>query len=311
MTLALVFPGQGSQSVGMQTELAASYALVEETYSEASSVLGFDLWDLVQNGPVEKLGETVNTQPAMLTAGVATWRVWQQTGGPMPTMMAGHSLGEYTALVCAGALGFADAVGLVRRRGELMQDAVPAGEGAMAAILGLDDAAIVNICDKVASTGIAEAVNFNSPGQVVVAGQRPAVEQVAGLAKEAGARRAIILPVSVPSHSSLMRPAGEALSGQLQNTEYKVPQVPVVCAVDATPYGDASDILERLSSQVFSPVRWVDVIQYMSGQGVTSIIECGPGKVLTGLTKRIDRSLSGACIDSPQSLAKFIEGETG
>lgn len=308
MTLAFVFPGQGSQSVGMQADLASDYPLIEETYSEASSVLGFDLWNLVQNGPAEKLGETINTQPAMLTASVAAWRVWQQSGAPLPATMAGHSLGEYTALVCAGALAFSDAVGLVRRRGELMQNAVSAGEGAMAAILGLDDAAIIGICESVAGTGVAEAVNFNSPGQVVVAGHRLAVEQVADLAKEAGARRAIILPVSVPSHSSLMRPAGEAFAESLQNTTFRDPETAVICAVDATPYSGADDILERLTDQVYSPVRWVNVIQYMAGQGVTSIIECGPGKVLAGLTKRIDRSLSGACIDSPESLNRIIEG---
>ena len=292
----------------MQAELAAEYPMIEGTYAEASSVLGFDLWDLVQTGPDDKLGETTNTQPAMLVAGVALWRVWEQTGAPLPAMMAGHSLGEYTALVCAGTLSFSDAVGLVRRRGELMQNAVPPGEGAMAAILGLDDAALIQICASASSTGVAEAVNFNSPGQVVVAGHRVAIEQVAGMAKEAGARRAIVLPVSVPSHSSLMRPAGEAFAESLRRTEFKDPQTPIICAVDATPYGGAEDILKRLTDQVYSPVRWVDVIQYMAGQGVTSIVECGPGKVLAGLTRRIDRGLSAACIDSPESLKKAIEG---
>lgn len=308
MTLAFVFPGQGSQSVGMQSELAADYPLIEETYSEASSVLGFDLWDLVQTGPAEELNQTVNTQPAMLTAGVAAWRAWRSAGGAMPKLMSGHSLGEYSALVCAGSLAFADGIRLVRRRAALMQEAVPAGEGAMAAILGLDTESLLNVCNDASVIGIAEPVNFNSPGQTVVAGHKRAISQLVDLAKDAGARRAIVLPVSVPSHSSLMRPAGEALADSLNKTEFKAPETRVVCAFDVTPYRDEGDMRRRLAEQIYSPVRWVDVIQYMVGQGATSIVECGPGKVLAGLTKRIDRSLSSACIDSPEALSKAIEG---
>lgn len=308
MTLAFVFPGQGSQSVGMQSELAARYPVVEETYAEASSVLGFDLWNLVQNGPAEDLNQTINTQPAMLTAGVAAWRAWCDAGGTIPEMMSGHSLGEYTALICAESLAFADGVNLVRQRAELMQSAVPAGEGAMAAILGLDTQSILDVCSDASLIGVAEPVNFNSPGQTVVAGHKRAILQLIELAKSAGAKRAIMLPVSVPSHSSLMRQAGEALAKSLNTTEFNAPKSEVICAFDVTPYGDAADMRKRLSEQTYSPVRWVEVIQHVSGMGATSIIECGPGKVLTGLTKRIDRSLSGACIDSPDSLDKIIEG---
>ncbi|MGI9261495.1 MAG: ACP S-malonyltransferase [Woeseiaceae bacterium] len=307
MTLAFVFPGQGSQSVGMQSELAARYPQVEETYAEASSVLGFDLWDLVQNGPADELNRTVNTQPAMLTAGVAAWRAWQSAGGAKPGLMSGHSLGEYTALVCGGSLAFSDGIGLVRRRAELMQNAVPVGEGAMAAILGLDTESIMDVCSEASLIGVAEPVNFNSPGQTVVAGHKRAISQLVELAKGAGARRAILLPVSVPSHSSLMRQAGEALAEHLEQTVFRAPESVIVCAVDAIPYGDESDMRKRLSAQTYSPVRWVDVIQYMAGEGATSIVECGPGKVLTGLTKRIDRGIAGAYIDSPDSLDKAIE----
>ncbi len=293
----------------MQSDLAARYPLVEETYAEASSVLGLDLWDLVQNGPAEKLNQTINTQPAMLTAGVAAWRVWRDSGGKIPKMMSGHSLGEYTALICAESLAFTDGVHLVRRRAELMQAAVPAGEGAMAAILGLDTQSILEVCSDASLIGVAEPVNFNSPGQTVVAGHKKAILQLIDLAKGAGAKRAIMLPVSVPSHSSLMRQAGEVLAESLNATEFGAPTCEVVCAFEVTAYVDAADMRKRLSEQTYSPVRWVDVIKHMSAQGATSIIECGPGKVLTGLTKRIDRGLSGACIDTSASLTKIIEGE--
>ena len=303
----MVFPGQGSQSPGMLAELAAQHPEVSDTYAEASDMLGYDLWNLVQNGPAEKLNETIVTQPAMLAAGVATWRLWQKLGGALPVAMAGHSLGEYTALVCAGAIEFRDAVGLVQRRAEFMQNAVPAGEGAMAAILGLDDQAVRDVCRNAANGGVAEAANFNSPGQVVIAGHRGTIERAIELAKEAGARRAIMLAVSVPSHSTLMLPAGEALAESLQAAAFQAPSLPVINAVDATPYTDASDIRQRLTRQVSSPVHWVDTVQRLIADGATSIAECGPGRVLTGLIKRIDRSVGSFCIDSLDSLASNLE----
>jgi len=303
----MVFPGQGSQSQGMLAELAAQHPEVSDTYTEASDTLGYDLWDLVQNGPAEKLNQTIVTQPAMLAAGVATWRLWQKLGGAMPVAMAGHSLGEYTALVCAGAIEFRDAIGLVQRRAEFMQNAVPAGEGAMAAILGLDDQAVRDVCRNAANGGVAEAANFNSPGQVVIAGHRGTIERAIELAKEAGARRAIMLAVSVPSHSTLMLPAGEALAESLQAAAFQAPSIPVINAVDATPYTDASDIRQRLTRQVSSPVHWVDTVQRLIADGATSIAECGPGRVLTGLIKRIDRSVGSFCIDSPDALASNLE----
>ena len=302
MTLAIVFPGQGSQSQGMLADLAAQHEEVTDTFAEVSDVIGYDLWDLVQNGPVDKLNETVNTQPAMLAAGVATWRLWQKLDGAMPAGMAGHSLGEYTALVCAGAIEFSDAVRVVQRRAELMQNAVPAGEGAMAAILGLDDQVVRDVCEAASDQGVAEAANFNSPGQVVVAGHRGAIERAIELAKEAGARRTIMLAVSVPSHSTLMQPAGKALAASLEAVAFQSPSIPVINAVDATPYTDASDIRARLTRQVSSPVHWVDTVQRLIADGANSIIECGPGRVLTGLVKRIDRSVPSLCIDSPEAL---------
>ena len=291
----------------MLAELAAQHPEVSDTYAEASDMLGYDMWNLVQNGPAEKLNETIVTQPAMLAAGVATWRLWQKLGGALPVAMAGHSLGEYTALVCAGAIEFRDAVGLVQRRAEFMQNAVPAGEGAMAAILGLDDQAVRDVCRNAADSGVAEAANFNSPGQVVIAGHRGTIERAIELAKEAGARRAIMLAVSVPSHSTLMLPAGEALAESLQAAAFQAPSIPVINAVDATPYTDASDIRQRLTRQVSSPVHWVDTVQRLIADGATSIAECGPGKVLTGLIKRIDRSVRSFCIDSPDALASNLQ----
>ena len=308
MTTAFVFPGQGSQSVGMQQALAEEHAVVRETYSQASDALGFDLWALAQDGPAEVLDETTNTQPAMLTAGVATWRAWQAAGGGMPAMMAGHSLGEYTAFVCSGALDFAGTVRLVRRRAELMQGAVPAGEGAMAAILGLDDDAVLDACRAAADAGIAEAANYNTPGQVVVAGDKPGIDRVVELAREAGARRAMPLAVSVPAHSSLMRPAGEELADLIDAATFEEPATTVISAVDGTPYENAADLQERLKAQVYSPVRWVDVITYMTGNGVDVVVECGPGKVLAGLMRRIDRNVAASCIDSPDALQAAIDG---
>lgn len=304
----MVFPGQGSQSVGMQASLAAEYPVVEETYAEASEILGYDLWQLVQDGPAEKLSETVITQPAMLTAGTAAYRVWRAAGGSKPSQMAGHSLGEYTALVCAGAISFGDAMSVVKRRSELMQEAVPVGIGAMAAVLGLDDETIVSLCEEASTIGIAEPVNFNSPGQVVIAGHASAVRQAVEYAKEHGARRAIVLPVSVPSHSSLMREAGESLLETLAVTDFNVPDVTVISAATAEPYGGGDDIRNKLSAQVYSSVLWVRTIRAMIGHGATSIIECGPGKVLAGLVRRIDKGTAVALIDNIDSLQKALQG---
>lgn len=306
MTIAMVFPGQGSQSQGMQADLAADYKEVQETYAESSDTLGYDLWQLVQNGPSERLAETVVTQPAMLTAGVAAWRVWRSAGGATPSHMAGHSLGEYTALVCAGGVSFGDALSVVKTRSELMQAAVPAGIGAMAAIIGLDDDAVRRACEEASGEGVVEAVNFNSPGQVVIAGHRKAVDQAVARAEEAGARRAILLPVSVPSHSSLMIEAGEALVSALASADFCTPEIAVFNASDATPYGGADDIRTRLSKQVSSPVHWVDTIGAMLGAGATSVIECGPGRVLTGLVRRINRGTQVASIDSSSGLQKAL-----
>lgn len=307
MSIAIVFPGQGSQSLGMQADLAAEYPLVQETYAEASDILGYDLWQLVQDGPAEKLAETVVTQPAMLTAGYASWRVWQAAGGAQPAQMAGHSLGEYTALVCAGAIGFADAVRVVKKRSELMQAAVPVGIGAMAAIIGLDDDAVMAICDDASGIGVAEAVNFNTPGQVVIAGHKEAVTLAVERAEANGARRAIILPVSVPSHSSLMIGAGEELAETLASVDFSATDVSVTNATDATPYTDADDMRKRLSRQVYRPVRWVSTINAMLDSGATSVVECGPGKVLAGLVRRISRTTPVGTIDSISGLQKALE----
>ena len=290
----------------MQADLADHWPVVRETYAEASEVLGFDLLDLVSRGPEDRLNETTNTQPAMLAAGVATWRAWKAAGGEDPQMMAGHSLGEYSALVCGGAFEFKDAVRLVRRRAELMQNAVPPGEGAMAAVLGLDDDVIADACTSAAVDEVVEAVNFNSPGQVVVAGRRTAVERLIEIATEAGARRAILLPVSVPAHSSLMQPAGEQLASDIAAAAISDPGIAVICAVDGTPYGDAEDIRSRMKTQVYSPVRWVDTVTHMAANGITRIVECGPGKVLAGLNRRIDRSLDTATLISADSISNLL-----
>jgi len=302
----MVFPGQGSQSVGMQAELAAEFAVVQQTYAEASDILGYDLWALVQKGPAEELAETVVTQPAMLTAGTAAYRVWQAAGGPMPEQVAGHSLGEYTALVAAESLSFADAMTVVIRRSQLMRDAVPAGVGAMAAIIGLDDAAVIAACDEASSIGIAEPVNFNSPGQVVVAGHREAIDNAIERCEAAGARRAILLPVSVPSHSSLMIKAGEDLQEALAAADISAPSLKVIAATDGEAYADADDIRSRLSRQVYSPVNWVSTINAIIAGGASSIVECGPGKVLAGLCRRIDRGTPATFIDSIDSLQKSL-----
>jgi len=305
----MVFPGQGSQSQGMQADLAERFAEIGEVYGEAAEVLGYDLWQLVQEGPAERLGETMVTQPAMLTAGFAAWRAWQADGGDAPAQMAGHSLGEYTALVCAGSVSFADALRVVRRRAELMQDAVPVGDGAMAAILGLDDEAIIAVCREAAEDGVADAVNFNAPGQVVIAGDAAAVDRAIELAKAQGARRALPLPVSVPAHSALMQGAGEALQEALAAAAFGAPKTTVIAASDARPYLDGDDIRQRLSRQVYTPVRWVDTVSVMLTNGATSVVECGPGKVLAGLMRRIDKTVTCSSVDSVDGLEKALKGE--
>ena len=291
MTLAFVFPGQGSQSVGMLADLAAHSPVVKDTFAEASAVLKLDLWKVVSEGPEETLNQTHITQPAMLTAGVATWRIWQARGGAQPQVMAGHSLGEYSALVCAGALDFSEAVELVGLRGRYMQAAVPTGQGAMAAILGLDDAQVVAACQQAAQGEVVAAVNFNSPGQVVIAGQAAAVNRAMELCKAVGAKRALPLPVSVPSHCALMKPAGEQLARRLQSVNLRKPQIPVINNVDvATP--DAADaIRDALVRQLYNPVRWVETVRRLVNEGVTQLTECGPGKVLVGLNKRISKDM--------------------
>ncbi len=307
MSLAFVFPGQGSQSVGMLKDLAAEFTEVEATFKQASDALGYDLWDVVQNGPAEKLNQTDVTQPAMLSAGVAVWRIWQAKGGAQPVMMAGHSLGEYTALVCAGALDFSDAVKLVAERGRLMQEAVPAGEGAMAAILGLDDDAVIQVCEDAAEGEVLSAVNFNSPGQVVIAGQKTAVERALGVAKEKGAKRALLLPVSVPSHCALMKPAAQKLEQILADIELREPVIPVLNNVDVQAQSDAAEIRAALVKQLHSPVRWVETIRKMAADGVDSLIECGPGKVLAGLNKRIERGMTAQAVYDSDSLNSALE----
>lgn len=307
-TLAIVFPGQGSQSVGMLSELAASYPLVNETFAQASDVLGYDLWKLTEDGPEDKLNRTDRTQPAMLAAGVAVWRVWQQASGAVPGVMAGHSLGEYTALVCAGAMEFSDAISLVEQRGRYMQSAVPAGVGAMAAILGLDDAMVADVCNRAAESEVVSPVNFNSPGQVVIAGNADAVQRAIGLAREAGAKRALPLAVSVPSHCSLMQSAAEQLADRLVQTDISAPSIPIIQNVDAACHAQPDAIRENLKKQLYSPVQWVLSVQKMGGQGVTRIIEAGPGKVLAGLCKRIDKSIASTTVFNPDSLSAALDG---
>lgn len=299
---AYVFPGQGSQSVGMLAEVAAAYPVVGETFAEASSVLGYDLWQLVQQGPVEQLNETQRTQPALLTASVALYRVLEQAGAPAPDFMAGHSLGEYSALVCAGAIAFTDAVHLVAKRGEYMQQAVPAGVGSMAAIIGLDDAAVVAACAAVAGDDVVAAVNFNSPGQVVIAGHQTAVQRAGEACLAAGAKRALPLSVSVPSHCALMQPAAEQLATELQQIPMQAPRIPVVNNVDVAMPMDADAIRDALIRQLYSPVRWTETVQFLAAQGVTTLDEIGPGKVLTGLMKRIDKNLSGEAINTVDAI---------
>ncbi|HIF6628161.1 ACP S-malonyltransferase [Serratia ureilytica] len=304
---AFVFPGQGSQAVGMLAELAAQFPIVEETFGEASSALGYDLWQLVQQGPAEELNKTWQTQPALLAASVAIFRVWQQQGGKAPALMAGHSLGEYSALVCAGVLDFKAAIRLVELRGKLMQEAVPEGTGAMYAIIGLDNDAIAKACEESAQGQVVSPVNFNSPGQVVIAGNKEAVERAGAACKAAGAKRALPLPVSVPSHCALMKPAADKLAVALQDITFNVPQVPVVNNVDVRPENDPEAIRSALVRQLYSPVRWTESVEFIAAQGVTSLLEVGPGKVLTGLTKRIVDTLTAAAVNDTASLSAALE----
>ena len=301
MTFAFVFPGQGSQSVGMMQVWAARDE-VRQTFTEASDALGTDLWQLVSQGPVEILNQTTQTQPAMLAADVALWRIWRAAGGGTPAMLAGHSLGEYAALVAAEALDFADAIKLVRFRAEAMQAAVPEGVGAMAAILGLDNPAVTEVCAEAAQGEVVEAVNLNSPGQVVIAGHKNAVERAMRLAKERGAKRALALPVSVPSHSSLMRPAAEKLLAYLQSVSLRAPKTTVLHNTDVRGHLDATSIREALALQLHTPVRWTETIQALKHAGVEQVIECGPGKVLTGLTPRIEASLAAMALSDDAAL---------
>lgn len=305
MKLAFVFPGQGSQSVGMMAGWGER-AEVRTTFAEASDALGQDLWALVTDGPADQLNQTVNTQPAMLAADIAAWRVWQAAGGATPALLAGHSLGEYAALVAAGSMNFADAIKLVRFRAEAMQAAVPEGVGAMAAILGLDDDTVRAVCADAAAGEVVEAVNLNSPGQVVIAGNRAAVERAMALAKEKGAKRALPLPVSVPSHSSLMRPAAEKLLAHLQGVAIAAPAVPVLHNTDVQSHAEPEAIRAALAKQLHTPVRWVETVQALKAAGVERVIECGPGKVLAGLNKRIDDSLPALALVDEASLAAAL-----
>ena len=305
------FPGQGSQSVAMLAELAESFPIVVDTYKEASEALGYDLWELVQQGPADALNQTDKTQPALLAASVAIWRVWAQQGGEKPAVVAGHSLGEYSALVCAGVIDFKDAVKLVELRGQLMQQAVPAGVGAMYAIIGLDNAAIADACEQAAQGEVVSPVNFNSPGQVVIAGNKAAVERAGVLCKEAGAKRALPLPVSVPSHCALMKPAAEKLAIALQDIEFKTPEIAVINNVDVIAETDGLKIKDALVRQLFCPVRWTEIVEKMAADGVLLQVEAGPGKVLSGLVRRIDKSFTAQAINDSATLAKALAAVKG
>jgi [acyl-carrier-protein] S-malonyltransferase len=306
MKFAFVFPGQGSQSAGMMQPFADSKA-VREVFREASDALGQDLWQLAAEGPAEELNSTVNTQPLMLTAGYSVYRAWRDAGGAEPAVMAGHSLGEYTALVAAGALAFRDALPLVRFRAQAMQEAVPMGEGAMAAILGLEDDAVRAACGEAAQGQMVEPVNFNAPSQVVIAGHRAAVERGVAAAKAKGAKRAVMLPVSAPFHSSLLKPAAERLASYLDSIEMSAPRIPVVNNVDVAVEKEPQRIKQALARQASNPVRWVEVVRRIAGLGISHVAECGPGKVLAALTRRIDSGLQGYAITDPQSLKLALQ----
>ena len=305
MSFAFFFPGQGSQSLGMMNGFE-NFAVVKNTFDEASAVLGQDLWAMINGEDAAPINETINTQPIMLTAGIATYRAYLEAGGKAPSVVAGHSLGEYTALVVAGALDFADAVKLVRLRAELMQNAVPQGEGAMAAILGLDDDVVRQVCHDAAQGDVVEAVNFNSPGQVVIAGSTSAVERAMQLAKEQGAKRALPLPVSVPSHCSLMKPAADQLATALQNITLHTPQIRVIHNADVAAYHDADQIKDALVRQLYCPVRWTETVNTLVSEGITESAECGPGKVLAGLAKRINKAANCSVLTNAEQVSAFI-----
>lgn len=305
MNFAFVFPGQGSQSVGMMAAYGES-TVIRQAFAEASEALGEDLWQMVADGPAEVLAQTVNTQPLMLTAGVAIYREWIARGGALPSLVAGHSLGEYSALVVAGALDFQEAVKLVRLRAQAMQEAVPQGEGAMAALLGLDEAAAVDACAEAAQGEVVSAANLNSPGQIVIAGARAAVERAMAAAKARGAKRAVLLPVSAPFHCALMKPAAERLQQRLADIEVRVPAIPVLNNVDVAVETDPVRIKDALVRQAYSPVRWIETVQEIARGGATHVFECGPGKVLAGMTKRIEGSLQGAAIADAASLDEVL-----
>lgn len=307
MSYAMQFPGQGSQSVGMLNDLAGNFGLVRETFSEASSILGYDLWDLVSEGPEDSLNQTARTQPALLAAGVACWRVWLEVGGSAPAFMAGHSLGEYTALVCAGSISFADGLQLVETRGRLMQSAVPEGEGAMAAIIGMSDEEVRKLCSDCSEGEVLEAVNFNAPGQVVIAGTASRVQAAVKLASDRGARMTKVLPVSVPSHCALMKEAADQLADRLADVQISGPSVPVIHNVDARSRSNPDDIRTALAAQLHSPVLWVPTLQYLLQQGIVSLIECGPGRVLSGLARRVDRSLKSGSLHDSNSVNQALE----
>lgn len=306
MAFALVFPGQGSQSVGMMAAYGDS-AVIRETFAEASAALGEDLWQMVADGPAELLAQTVNTQPLMLTAGIAVYREWIARGGAVPALVAGHSLGEYSALVAAGALDFQDAVKLVRLRAQAMQEAVPQGEGAMAALLGLDEAQAVEACAEAAQGEVVSAANLNSPGQIVIAGSRAAVERAIVAAKARGAKRGVLLPVSAPFHCALMKPAAERLQQRLAEIEVRVPSIAVLNNVDVAVEDQPARIKDALVRQAYSPVRWIETVQEIARRGSTHVFECGPGKVLAGMTKRIEGSLQGGAIADAASLADILQ----
>ena len=304
---AITFAGQGSQSIGMMAGFTdSSAAIVKRTFEEASESIKTDLWDMIANGPVEALAQTVNTQPVMLAAGVATYRAWLQAGGRVADLYAGHSLGEYTALVAADAISFADAVPLVRFRAQAMQDAVPEGTGGIAAILGLEVEAVRALCIDAAEGEVLEAVNLNSPGQIVIAGHKTAVERAMVLAKERGAKRALLLPMSVPSHCALMKPAAEKLAQYLQGVTVTVPVMPVIQNADVTAFDNVAAIKQALVEQLYRPVRWIETIQHLAAQGASHVIECVPGKILTGLNKRIDTTLNCLAISDSATLEAAI-----